>query len=70
MLKMTFLPSSMCSADFNAPDESTCHAFLDLAVLENSINLVDTAEQYPIPSDVLKPEGLTEQIIGRWMAKV
>lgn len=30
---------------------------------------VDTAEQYPIPSDALKPEGFTEEIIGRWVAK-
>ena len=30
---------------------------------------VDTAEQYPIPSDALKPEGLTEEIIGKWVAK-
>ena len=30
---------------------------------------MDTAEQYPIPSDALRPEGLTEEIIGRWVAK-
>ena len=29
----------------------------------------DVAEQYPIPSDRSRPEGLTEEVIGRWMAK-
>ncbi|CAE7585317.1 tas [Symbiodinium natans] len=57
------------SADFNAPDESQCQAFLDRAVLGSGVNLVDTAEQYPIPSDVARPEGLCEEVIGRWMAK-
>eukprot|EP00193_Tetraselmis_chui_P019428 CAMPEP_0177794500 /NCGR_PEP_ID=MMETSP0491_2-20121128/25685_1 /TAXON_ID=63592 /ORGANISM="Tetraselmis chuii, Strain PLY429" /LENGTH=468 /DNA_ID=CAMNT_0019317173 /DNA_START=373 /DNA_END=1779 /DNA_ORIENTATION=- len=57
------------SADFNAPDETMCHSFLDKAVLENGVNLVDTAEQYPIPSDMTRPEGNTEVIIGKWMAK-
>ena len=33
------------------------------------MNLVDTAEQYPIPSDALRPEGATEEIIGKWVAK-
>lgn len=57
------------SADFNAPDETTCHAFLDYAVLERGVSLIDTAEQYPIPSDRARPEGRTEQIIGNWIAK-
>ncbi|KAJ8606962.1 hypothetical protein CTAYLR_009270 [Chrysophaeum taylorii] len=56
------------STDFNAPDEALCHAMLDLAVA-NGVNLVDTAEQYPIPSSRERPEGLTEEIIGRWLAK-
>jgi hypothetical protein len=30
------------STDFNAPDEATCHAMLDLATA-NGVNLVDTA---------------------------
>lgn len=42
---------------------------MDRAILEGGVNLVDTAEQYPIPSDALKPEGLTEEIIGKWVAK-
>jgi len=54
--------------DFNSPDEKMCHAMLDLAV-EAGVNLVDTAEQYPIPSGRQNPEGLTEKIIGSWMAK-
>lgn len=57
------------SADFNAPDEALCHQMMDRAILEGAVNLVDTAEQYPIPSDALKPEGLTEEIIGKWVAK-
>lgn len=57
------------SADFNAPDEAQCQAFLDRAVLGSGVNLVDTAEQYPIPSDNARPEGLCEEVIGRWMAK-
>jgi aryl-alcohol dehydrogenase-like predicted oxidoreductase len=35
----------------------------------NGINLVDTAEQYPIPSDLTRPEGRTEEIIGKWLAR-
>jgi len=55
--------------DYNSPDEALCHALLDRAV-ENGVNLVDTAEQYPIPSQFPQnPEGLTEEIIGRWIAK-
>jgi len=59
------------STDFNGPNEELCHAFLDKAVLENGINLIDTAEQYPIPSDdKTNPEGLTEQIIGKVRVRV
>ena len=59
------------SADFNGPDEALCHQLLDRAVLRSGINLVDTAEQYPIPSGRGKnAEGATEAIIGSWMAKV
>jgi aryl-alcohol dehydrogenase-like predicted oxidoreductase len=56
------------STDFNAPDEALCHAFLDKAV-SCGVNLVDTAEQYPIPSSPTRPEGSTEGIIGKWLAK-
>lgn len=57
------------SADFNGPDEALCHKMMDRAILEGGVNLIDTAEQYPIPSDNLRPEGLTEEVIGRWFAK-
>lgn len=55
-------------ADYNSPDEALCHRLLDVGTT-NGINLVDTAEQYPIPSDMTRPEGLTEQIIGNWLSK-
>ena len=57
------------SADFNGPDEALCHQLLDRAVLRSGVNLLDTAEQYPIPSDRGRPEGSTERIIGRWIKK-
>ena len=37
------------STDFNAPDADLCRKFLSHAT-SNGVNLVDTAEQYPIPS--------------------
>ena len=57
------------STDFNGPDEALCHQLLDRAVLRSGVNLVDTAEQYPIPSDRAHPEGTTERIIGSWLKK-
>jgi len=57
------------SADFNAPDEAKCHKLMDRAILGSGVNLIDTAEQYPIPSTRDKPEGDTERIIGSWLAK-
>lgn len=58
-----------CSTDFNAPDEVACFKLMDRAILGSGVNLIDTAEQYPIPSDDSHPEGATEQTIGRWIAK-
>jgi len=56
------------STDFNAPDESLCFDFLDKAVLQHGVNLLDTAEQYPIPSGEGRArEGDTERCIGKWM---
>ena len=55
------------STDFNGPDEALCFAMLDRAVLSGGVNLVDTAEQYPIPSGRGSPEGRTEVILGKWM---
>jgi len=57
------------SDDFNAPDEQLCHAFMDEAILNSGVNLIDTAEQYPIPSSRSRPEGLVETVIGNWIAK-
>ena len=56
-------------ADFNSPDEALCHAMMDRAVLERGVSMIDTAEQYPIPSDRAHPEGDTERIIGSWLKK-
>ncbi len=56
------------SGDFNAPDEALCLKFMDRAILDGGINLIDTAEQYPIPSTRTQPEGDTERIIGKWLA--
>ena len=40
---------------------------MDTAILKGGINLIDTAEQYPIPSGYRSNEGDTEKIIGKWM---
>jgi diketogulonate reductase-like aldo/keto reductase len=56
------------STDFNAPDKDLCYHFMDEAVLKRGVNLIDTAEQYPIPSDGKRAsEGDTERVIGDWM---
>ena len=36
------------SNDFNAPDKDLCYSFMDEAILKRGINLIDTAEQYPM----------------------
>ena len=38
------------SADFNAPSRDDCFMFMDQAILKSGVNLIDTAERYPIPS--------------------
>ena len=47
--------------------ETEAHAQLDLAT-DAGVNLVDTAEMYPVPP---KPEtqGLTESYLGTWLAR-
>ena len=40
---------------------------MDKAILEHGVNLIDTAEQYPIPSDSSRPEGSVEEVIGKWI---
>ena len=57
------------SDDFNAPNEELCFSMMDKAILGGGINLLDTAEQYPIPSSPQRPEGLVERTIGKWMAR-
>lgn len=56
------------SDDSNAPDEATCHKFIDKFIAKGG-NLIDTAEQYPIPSSSKHPEGDTEKIIGNYISK-
>ena len=56
--------------DFNSPDEKICLDFLDRAILNSGVNLIDTAEQYPIPSSNSNPEGSTERVIGKWYVYV
>jgi aryl-alcohol dehydrogenase-like predicted oxidoreductase len=56
------------SSDFNAPSKELCYEFMDEAILKRGVNLIDTAEQYPIPSDGRTAvEGATETMIGNWM---
>jgi diketogulonate reductase-like aldo/keto reductase len=56
------------STDFNAPNRDLCYQFMDEAILKRGVNLIDTAEQYPIPSDGKRSlEGDTERVIGDWM---
>ena len=40
---------------------------MDKAILKSGVNLIDTAEQYPIPSDDDAKEGDSELAIGEWM---
>jgi hypothetical protein len=40
-----------CSTDFNAPNEEDYFNFMDEAILKHDVNLIDTTEQYPIPSN-------------------
>ncbi|WP_174875667.1 NADP(H)-dependent aldo-keto reductase [Vogesella oryzae] len=47
--------------------EADAHSQLDLA-LERGINLIDTAEMYPVPPRA-ETQGRTEQYIGSWLAK-
>ncbi|GMI58433.1 hypothetical protein ScalyP_jg2301 [Parmales sp. scaly parma] len=54
------------SSDFNAPDQATCFDLLDTAY-DAGVRTIDTAEQYPIPSDSSNPEGATETTIGNWL---
>jgi aryl-alcohol dehydrogenase-like predicted oxidoreductase len=55
------------SSDYNAPNEEECFALMDEAILKGGVNLLDTAEQYPIPSGESAREGDGERVIGKWM---
>jgi diketogulonate reductase-like aldo/keto reductase len=56
------------STDFNGPNRELCYEFLDEAILKRGVNLIDTAEQYPIPSGGRNSEeGDTERVIGDWL---
>lgn len=56
------------SNDFNAPNKQLCYDFLDKAILQSGVNLIDTAEQYPIPSDGRDvQEGDGERLLGEWL---
>ena len=55
------------STDYNAPTENKCFDFMDKAILGGGVNLIDTAEQYPIPTGYKSKEGDTEKIIGKWL---
>jgi len=56
------------SSDFNAPNKDEVFEFMDKAILKSGVNLIDTAEQYPIPSDGKSAnEGDSERAIGEWM---
>ena len=48
--------------------ESDAHAQID-ASLDAGINFVDTAEAYPVNPMLPETAGLTETIIGNWIAK-
>ncbi|EDP57517.1 NADP(H)-dependent aldo-keto reductase [Vibrio sp. AND4] len=47
--------------------EQEAHQQLDFA-LDHGVNFIDTAEMYPVPPKA-ETQGLTEQYIGKWLAK-
>ena len=49
--------------------EKEAHQQIDLA-LDNGVNFLDTAEMYPTtPFNKIKPQGLTESMLGSWIKK-
>ena len=52
----------------NQTPEDDAHAQLDMA-LEAGINFLDTAEMYPVNPVAAETVGLTERIIGSWIAR-
>ena len=61
-----FCLGSMTWGTQNTPEEG--HAQIDRA-LAAGINFVDTAEMYPVNPIKAETVGLTEEIIGQWIAK-
>lgn len=57
---------SMTWGTQNTMDEG--HAQIDMA-LDRGVNFIDTAELYPVNPISAKTRGLTESIIGEWIAK-
>jgi len=55
------------STDFNAPNKDLCYEMMDEAIIKHGVNLIDTAEQYPIPGGGRVSEGDTERVIGDWL---
>ena len=49
-------------------DQASAHQQLDYA-RERGINFIDTAEMYPVNPISAETVGLSEQIIGNWIAK-
>ncbi|WP_193141598.1 MULTISPECIES: aldo/keto reductase [unclassified Meridianimarinicoccus] len=48
--------------------ETEAHTQIDMA-LDHGINFIDTAEAYPVNPMKAETAGLTEQVIGTWIAK-
>ncbi|NYS24215.1 aldo/keto reductase [Rhodobacteraceae bacterium 2376] len=48
-------------------DEADAHRQLDMA-LEAGVNFLDTAEMYPVNPISAETVGVTEEIVGRWLA--
>lgn len=54
----------------NVTDEITSYQIMDAAT-DNGINFIDTADVYGLPQspDIQQGNGLSEEIIGRWLAQ-
>lgn len=51
----------------NETDEADAHRQLDMA-WDHGINFLDAAEMYPVNPVAFETAGLTEEIVGRWLA--
>ncbi len=57
---------SMTWGTQNTPEEG--HAQIDMA-LDYGVNIIDTAEVYPVNPMYAETQGSTERIIGQWIQK-